>query len=63
MLPDVIVCKYDISIDKGGGGKDKKVSIKGALENKPRITIDREAMEMMSIIGRTCSGVAAPFGS
>ena len=30
MLPDVIVHKFDMSIVKGGGGREKKFSVKGA---------------------------------
>ena len=67
ILLNVIVHKSDISIDEGGDGKDKKVSFIGVLANKPRPTVDRDGMDMLSmvvsIVGRTCFGVLDPFGS
>ena len=67
MIPDFIVQKYDISVNEGGGGKNKKVSIIGMLENKLVPTIDRDVMETFSmvvlIVGRTHFSVAGPFGS
>ena len=67
MLPDVIVHTSDMSTFKGGGERDKKVSIKGALVNRPRPMTDREGMDMLSmvvlIVRRTCSRVTDPLGS
>ena len=67
MVPDVIVHKSNMSVDIGGGGKDKKVSVIGVLENKPEPTIDKEGMDVMSMevsmVGRTCSSVFGPFVS
>ena len=67
MILDVIVHKYDISFGEGGGGKDKKVSGIGVLVNKSVPSEDRDGMDTLSmvvlIVGRTCSGVAIPFGS
>ena len=48
--------KYDISFGEGGGGKEKKVFVKGELENKLGPMIDKEGTEtlslVMSIVGR-----------
>ena len=67
MLLDVIAQKYDMLVIKGGGRSDIKVSIKGALVNRPRPMTDREGMDtlsmMVSIVGRTCFGVVYPLGS
>ena len=67
MLPDVIVHKSNMSVSKGGGGKEKKVFIIGALESKPRPKADGDVMDtlsmVVSIVGRKCSGVADFFRS
>ena len=67
MLPDVIVHKSNMSVDDGGGGKDKKVSVNGASKNKSRLTIDREGMEtllrVVLTVGRKCSGMVGILGS
>ena len=67
MLPDVRVHKSDISDNEGGGGKDKKVFIIGALENKPEPMTYMDGIDtismVVSIVGRTCFDVAGPFGS
>ena len=67
MLQDVIVHKYDISVNEGGGGKDKKVSIIGELENNIGPRTDMEGMDtlsmVVSIVGSTCFGVVGHFGS
>ena len=67
MVPDVMVHKSDISVGEGGGGKDKKVSIKRALENNSGPMTDMDGMDtlsmVVSIVGRTCSSVSSPFGS
>ena len=67
MLLEVLVNKYDMSVGEGGGGRDKKVSIKGVLVKIPGPMKNREGMDTMSmvvlIIGRTCSGLAGPLGS
>ena len=67
MVLDVIVHKYDTSIGVGGGGKEKKVSFIGVLENKTEPTIDKDGMDMLSmvvsIVGMICSNVVGPFGS
>ena len=44
MLPEVMVIKYDISVDEGRGGKDKNVSILEALENNPLPMEDKDGM-------------------
>ena len=66
-LPDMIVHKFDISVGEGGGGTDKKVSIKGVLENNPGSMEYMESMDtllmVVSIVGRTCFGVVGPLGS
>ena len=63
----MIVHKSDISVDERGCGKDKKVSFKGSLENKPMLTIDKDGMGTLSmvvlIVIRMCSSVASPLGS
>ena len=62
-----MVHKYDMLSIEGGGGKDKKVLIKGVLVNMLGPMTDREGMDTLSMvvlmIGRTCSGVAGPLGS
>ena len=67
MVPDVIVKKYDMSVGEGGGGKDKKVSVIGVLENKPETTKDNDGIDTLSMVvstlGSTCSGVVGPFRS
>ena len=67
MIPDLIVQKSDISVDEGGVGKNKKVSVIGALENKLGPMTDRDGMEtllmVVLILGRTCYGVVDPFVS
>ena len=67
MLPDVIVHKYDISVDIGGGRKEKKGFVIGALKNKLGPASDRDGMEtllmVVLIVERTCFGVANPLGS
>ena len=67
MLPNMIVHKYNISFEEGGGGKEKKVSINGALENNHGRTSDREGLETLSMVfstaGRTCYRVFGPLGS
>ena len=67
MLLDVIVHKYETSVDVGGGGKDKKVSIMGVLEKSTGPAIDRDGMDTLSmaelIVIRTYSGVVDPLGS
>ena len=59
--------KYNISFIEGGGGRDKKVPVKGALVNMLGPMTDRKGMDTLSMvvlmIGRTCSGVAGPLGS
>ena len=59
MLLDVIVHKFDMSVVEGGGGRDKKVSIKEALVNRNEPMVDRKGMDtllmVVLIIGRTCS--------
>ena len=50
MLPDVIVHRSNISFGEGGGGKDKKVFIIGALENKPEPMKDREGMDTLLMV-------------
>ena len=59
--------KSDISVDERGGSKDKKVSVIGALENKPEPMTDRDGMDTLSmvvlIVRRTCFDVASPLGS
>ena len=66
-LPDMILQKFDISVNEGGGCKDNKVFVNGALPNKPKPTTNKEGMETLSMvvlaIGRTCSGVVGPLGS
>ena len=61
----MIVQKYDISLDLGGGGKDKNMFIIGALENKHGPIVDWEGMDtllmVVLIVGRTCSSVDGPF--
>ena len=49
MVPDVMVHKYDTLVNEGGGGKDKKVSVIGVLENKPKPTTDKDGMDMVLI--------------
>ena len=62
-----VVHKYDISFGEGGGCKDKRVSVIGALENKPEPMTDKDGMDtlsmVVSIVGRTCSVVADHFKS
>ena len=66
MLLEVIVHRSGILVDEGGGGKDKKVSIIGALENNPMPMKENDGMDTLSMVvsirGRTCSGVPDPFG-
>ena len=61
----MMVHKYDMSVVERGGERDKKVFVKGALVNRPRPMTDKEGMDMflivVSIIGRTCSGVLSPL--
>ena len=45
-----MVHKYDMSSIKGRGGRDKMVSIKEALVNKHGPTINREGMDMFSMV-------------
>ena len=56
-----------MSVDKGGGGKDKKVSVNGPLQNNPGEKIEREGMETLSMVvstvGRTYSRVVSFLGS
>ena len=63
----MIVNKSDISVNEGGGGKDKKVFVKGELENKLVPMVDMEGMDTLLmvalIVGMTFCGVAGPFGS
>ena len=67
MVLDVMVHKYDTLVNEGGGGKDKKVSVIGVLENKPETTKDNDGIDTLSMVvstlGSTCSGVVGPFGS
>ena len=67
MFIDVIVYKSDMSVDEGGGGKEKKVFINEALENKLGPLSDKEEMDTLSMvvltIGRTCFKVVSPLGS
>ena len=67
MVPDMMVHKSDTSVDKGGGGEEKKVSVTGMLANKPEPTIDKDGMDtlsmVVSIVRRTCSDVVSPLGS
>ena len=64
---DVILHKSTMTVGVGGGGKDGKVSIIGVLENKLGITLDKEGMEMLSMVvsmvGMMCLDVASPCGS
>ena len=66
MLSDVIAHKYDILVIEGGGGRDKKVSVKGALVKRPRPMTYMEGIKtlsmVVSIVGRTCSRVVGPLG-
>ena len=67
MVSDVIVHKSDTSVGVCGGGKEKKVSVIGIMENNSRPTSDKEGREALSIevsmVEGTCFGVASPFGS
>ena len=67
MLPDVTVHKSNIFVNEGGGGKEKKVFVIGALENKLGLSFDKVVMDtfsiVVSIVKRTCSRVVGPFGS
>ena len=64
MLLDVIVHKSNMPVREGGGGRDKKVSIKGVLVKRPDPMTYKEGMDTLSmvvlIIGRTCSRVVGP---
>ena len=59
--------KYDMSADKVGSRREKKVSIKGVLVKRPEPTTYREGMDMLSmvvsIIGRTCFAMVSHLGS
>ena len=59
--------KLDISAVEGGGGRDKKVSVKGVLVKSHIPMIDREGMDtllmVVSMVGRTCSRVVGPLVS
>ena len=59
--------KSNISAIEGGGGRYKKVSVKGASINKPRPTKNMKGMDtlsmVVSMVGRTCSRVANPLVS
>ena len=63
----MIVHKSDMLVHGGKGGKDKKVSFIGVLENKTMITPDKDGIDPLSmevlIMGRTCFDVVGPFGS
>ena len=48
MLPDVVVHKSEIVVIQGGGGRDKKVFVKGSLVNRTGLMEDMEGMEMLS---------------
>ena len=67
MSPDEIVHKSDMLVSEGGGDKEKKVSMKGGLANNHGPTTYRECMDtllmVVSIVWRTCFGVAGPLGS
>ena len=60
----MIVHKFNISVDEGGGGKYKNVSVIRVMENKPKPTTNNDGMDALSmaisIVGRTCFGVASP---
>ena len=45
-----MVQKSDMIVIEGGGGRDKKVSIKGALVNRPGPTVDRKGMDTLSMV-------------
>ena len=66
MVPDVMVHKFNTSVGEGGGGKEKKVSIIGVLENKPGPTRDQYGIDtlsmVVSIVRRTCFVVVGPLG-
>ena len=40
--------KYDMSVDKDGGGKDKRMFVKGALVKRLSPMIGREGMDTLS---------------
>ena len=67
MLPYVIIYKSFMSVNEGGGCKNKQVFVEGALVERPRPMTNREGMDMMlmlvSIIGRTCFSVDGPLRS
>ena len=42
MLLDVIVHKSKTSVNIGGGGKDKKVSVTGVSVNRPQPTTNKD---------------------
>ena len=49
MVLYVIVHKFVMSIDIGGGGKDGKVHVTGVLENKLGPTAHKEGIDMLSM--------------
>ena len=62
-----MVQKYDISDIEGGGGRYRKVSIKGESVKCLGPTTDREGMDTLSMVvlmvHKTCLGVSSPLGS
>ena len=67
MVLNAIMHKYDMSVDEGGGGKDKNVCVKGVLVNMPMPKIDKDGMDTMSmvelIVRSMCFGMVKTLGS
>ena len=67
MLPYVIIHKSFMSVNEGGGCKDKQVFFEGAFVKRPRPMTNREGMDMMLmsmlIVGRKCSKFVGPLRS
>ena len=45
-----MVHKFDMPVIEGVGGRDKKVSVKGALVNKHGLMKNREGMDTLSMV-------------
>ena len=62
---DMMVHKSDTSVDKGRGGKEKKVFVIGLLEKNPKTKVGQDGIDMLSmavpILRRMCFGVAGSF--
>ena len=66
MVLDEIVHNSVVSVGTVGGGRDGKVSAIGASANNLGLTVDKDGMDMLSMVvsmvGMTCLGVVGTCG-